>query len=115
MKRIYTEQQRIEHARNCLEWMAAGKSMKSYALGQGIIPRTLQNWITKYRKKSPRRQGQNTDASLVRIESQTECPRVQQVQTCSLNVSFGSLVIELPAGNSDADLKRVLVTVKEVL
>lgn len=115
MKKIYTEQQRIDHAKNCFEWVAAGKSMRSYAIAEGINPRTLQNWIIKSRKGSLRRQGQNTEASLVRIKTQTERARTHQIQTSSLKVSFGSLVIELPTGNSDADLKRVLVTLKEVL
>jgi len=115
MKKIYTEQQRIDHVRKCLEWMGTGKSMKSYAIGQEIIPRTLQNWMTKHRTGVLKRQDQNKEESLVRIRTQTERSIAHQFQTSSLKVSFGSLSIELPAGNNDADLKRVLVTLKEVL
>jgi len=35
--------------------------------------------------------------------------------SCSLTVNVGPLAIELPAGNSDADLKRVLLTLKEII
>jgi hypothetical protein len=41
MNTIYTEQQRIDYAREYREWKAAGKSMKAYAINKGILPVVL--------------------------------------------------------------------------
>jgi len=114
MKNIYTEEQRMYHAKECLNRMASGQTMKSYAIDQGIIPRTLQNWITKYRK-----QYLNSDQEHKRAFVKISSPRANEgkkhLQTSSLKVCFGSLAVELPSGNSDTDLKRVLAALKEIV
>jgi len=109
----YTPQQRIDHARECLEGMTRGKTIKSYAIEQGIIPRTLQNWIKKYRKHTAEQTESAT--TLVKIQRPRKLQSDRVVETSSLKVSFGSLAVELPAGNSDHDLKRVLAALKEVI
>ena len=115
MNTIYTEQQRIDYAREYREWKAAGKSMKAYAINKGILPRTLQNWVKKYHKESLARSEESNNTSLVKIKASGKLLAMQPNHTSSLKVTMGSIQVELPEGNNDADLKRVFKILKEMI
>lgn len=110
--KFYTEKELITHTRACSEWMASGNSLKSDAQEQDIIFRTLQNWVAKHRKESA--ETTRSSKSLGRVP-RIENRQSETTRTSSLKVSLGALSIELPAGNNEHDLRRVLRALKEVL
>ena len=73
----------------------------------------MEYWIKKYGQSGTESSEVQT-RSFVKVagRSYEEHP---PVHTCSLTVNVGPLTIELPAGNSNADLKRVLLTLKEII
>ena len=110
----YTEQERIQHVNKCQKWRSRGYSIKSYAIKQEILPRTLQNWVKKYHNESGKAEPSG-GAGLVKIPlTKTGLP-FQSQPTSSMKVTMGLIQVELPEGNSDADLKRVLSTLKEMI
>ena len=115
MRNKYTEQERKYHVNTCQKWRSRGQSIKSYAIKQGILPRTLQNWVKKYRNESEGETEESRGAELIKIPvTKTDLP-FQSQRTSSMKVTMGLIQVELPEGNSDADLKRVLNTLKEMI
>jgi transposase-like protein len=111
----YTEQERIQHVKKCQKWRSRGYSIKFYAIKHEILPRTLQNWVKKYHNESEGETEANRGAELVKIPlTKTDLP-FQSQRTSSMKVTMGLIQVELPEGNSDADLKRVLSTLKEMI
>ena len=72
-------------------------------------------WLDeRYRDQLPS-QDRLESSLLVRVRYETSHTSVRPSQTSSLRVTVGPLTIELLVGNSDHDLKRVLVTLKEMI
>jgi hypothetical protein len=111
----YTEQERIHHVNKCQKWRSRGYSIKSYAINKGILPRTLQNWVKKYHNESVGETKANRGAELVKIPLTKTVLPFQSQRTSSMKVTMGSIQVELPEGNNDADLKRVFKMLKEMI
>lgn len=110
----YRVEERTHHVNRCRKWITAGKSIRSYGLTYGINPRTLHGWMNRY-NNLPLTKEKNESQPLVKVKRTRGVKPEQTVETSSLRVVVGSLAIELPAGNSDQDLKRLLITLKEVI
>lgn len=106
----FREQEKIDHVKACLEWVKHGKSINSYAVTNGIIGRTLYDWMNKYSKQIEI----TSEPVLMKIEKPEQKQEAERCITSSLRVLVGSFAIELPAGHGDHDLKRVVAALKEV-
>lgn len=108
----YTPEERKNHVKACYDWTQQGNTIISYCREQKISKSTMEYWSKTYdipmrlENHKPRR-------TLVPIHRKTG-PKTPGATNCSLMVHAGSVSIELPAGNQDADLRRVLQTLKEI-
>lgn len=109
----YKKEERAYHVKQCLKWIASGNSIRGYGLNHVINPRTLHGWVSRHHDQSSL--GDSETSSLVRVRRKKSQSKRPTSETSSLRVVVGALAIELPAGNSDHDLKRVLTTLKEMI
>jgi len=110
IKKQYPYEERLHHVRQCQMWTTAGKSIRRYAIKQGINPRTLHGWMSRYQENG---NSAETDESVTLVKV-GEPPSAPSPQTSTLRVAIGRIVIDLPAGHSDHDLKRVVKTLREI-
>ena len=101
------------HVRACLEGMEQGRSIRTYVEAHGFSRSAMSSWLKEFDQEMPAMDSTSeTKVSLVMVN---RSQRYLSKQTSSLKVHINTLCVELPAGNSDADLRRVLLTLKEVL
>jgi transposase-like protein len=113
-RKSYSKQEKMDHVKACLDRIRQGRTIRSYVAEHEFSRSAMNEWLKHYRHEVALEQKDAFPSSLVRvkpIDSQT----ISAEQTSSLKVHVGTLSIELPAGNSEADLCRVLRALKEVL
>ena len=110
----YSEEEKIEHVRACLKRIQQGRTIRSYVAEHEFSRAAMYDWLKRYRHTVSIDQKEQGSVSMVRVKSMSS-RTFSTEQTSSLKVNVGALSIELPSGNSEADLHRVLRALKEVL
>ncbi|MBN2859834.1 MAG: hypothetical protein JXK93_06195 [Sphaerochaetaceae bacterium] len=108
-QKYYTPEQRIDHVKSCSHWRSKGKTFISYCHAHDVAISTMEYWMKKYGE-----QAYDSEHSFVKVHDDRPAPHVPY-HSCSLTVNVGAVAIELPAGNSNEDLRRVLLTLKEII
>ena len=109
----YTHEEQQNHVKACYDWTEQGNTSISYCKEHGIAKSTMEYWSRKY-GIFMRPENHKPQKRLVQIP-QKSVPKASDGPNCSLIVHAGSVSIELPVGNQDADLKRVLLALKEII
>ena len=113
-RKNYSEREKRDHVRACLERIQQGRTIKSYVAEQEFSQSAMNEWLRRYRDQVTINQNELLTTSLVQVKHTGVSP-IMGEQTSSLKVNAGPVSIELPAGNSDSDLKRILFILREVL
>ena len=110
----YSQRERESHIQGCRIWRSTGGTVISYCKTNGLNRSTLESWFQKYGNQLPAPDNPESK-SFIKIPDVPMENRPVDRHSCALTVNVGSLAIELPSGNSEADLCRVLRALKEVL
>lgn len=110
----YSQRERESHIQGCRKWRSTGGTVISYCKTHGINRSTLDSWFQKYGNHLPAPESSESK-SFIKISDGPKENRSVTHHSCALTVNVGSVAIELPSGNSEADLCRVLRALKEVL
>src|SRR5690554_129350 len=108
-QKYYTLDQRVDHVGACSHWRSKGKTFISYCHTHNVARSTMEYWMKKYGE-----QAYECGQSFVKVREDRPAPHVPY-RSCSLTVNFGAVAIELPAAHSNEDLRRILLTLKEVI
>lgn len=114
IRKSYNTQEKIDHVKACLDRIRQGRTIRSYVAEHEFSRSAMNKWLKHYRHEVALDQKDAFPSSLVRVK-----PIVSQTtsaeQTSSLKVHVGTLSIELPVGNSEHDLRRVLRALREII
>jgi len=113
-RKSYSKQEKMDHVKACLDRIRQGRTIRSYVAEHEFSRSAMNEWLKHYRHEVAIDQEDALPSSLVRVKpigSQT----ISAEQTSSLKVHVGTLSIELPSGNSEADLCRVLRALREII
>lgn len=113
-RKSYSKQEKMDHVKACLDRIRQGRTIRSYVAEHEFSRSAMNEWLKHYRHEVAIDQEDVFPSSMVRVKP-LGSQAISTGLTSSLKVHIGTLSIELPSGNSEADLCRVLRALKEVL
>jgi transposase-like protein len=112
-RKIYTAAEKRAHVKACLEQKAEGHTIRSYINAHEFTRSATSSWLKTYQHEYLSAGLGHEDVLCTQVIARSGC--VDNQQTSQLKVSAGAIAIELPAGSSESNLRRVLLALKEVI
>jgi hypothetical protein len=108
----YSDREKREHVRSCLAELEKGNTIGSYVETQNFSRSAMNTWLKEYRHEVVSKNKSNRDKiSFVQVKEDSQR---KQASTDLMTIHVGAIAIDLPSAISDDQLKRILLTLKEI-